>query len=233
MCWKAGQPITEPASIWKNGSRSAWRRCGSGLIYWISFSYIFWQKQMRIHIISKMAGLQYMHTKTEQKWKENPLFLTSVADPDPPDPHVFGPPGSGSISQRYGSGSGSFYHPAVRKILIPTALWLLLDFLSLKMMYKYLQKVISKKTFKNLFCWPLGKVNDENSRIRIRIRIHYSEAWIRGSRYGSGSTPKCHGSATLFLTLVTFLWLYLWRMINVPSKSSKQKNIFCWRLQGN
>ncbi len=37
--------------------------------------------------------------------------LSSVADPDlnpdPPDPHVFGPPrsGSGSISQRYGSES--------------------------------------------------------------------------------------------------------------------------------
>jgi hypothetical protein len=32
-------------------------------------------------------------------------------------PRVFGPPGSGSISQRYGSGSGSFYHKAkiVRK----------------------------------------------------------------------------------------------------------------------
>ncbi len=48
----------------------------------------------------------------------------SVADPnlDPPDPHVFGPPGSGSgsISQMY----GSFYHLAkkVRKTLIPTAL---------------------------------------------------------------------------------------------------------------
>jgi hypothetical protein len=28
-----------------------------------------------------------------------------------------------------------------------------------------------------------------------RIRIHQSEAWIRGS----GSTPKCHGSATLLL----------------------------------
>jgi hypothetical protein len=26
---------------------------------------------------------------------------SSVADPDQPDPHVFGPPGSGSISQRY------------------------------------------------------------------------------------------------------------------------------------
>jgi hypothetical protein len=33
-------------------------------------------------------------------------------DPDPLDPRVFEPPGSGSgsISQRYGSGSGSFYH---------------------------------------------------------------------------------------------------------------------------
>ena len=38
-------------------------------------------------------------------------------DPDSPDPRVFGPPGSGSISQRYGSGSRSFYHQAkiVRK----------------------------------------------------------------------------------------------------------------------
>jgi hypothetical protein len=41
-------------------------------------------------------------------------WSTGVADPnlypDPPYPHVFGPPGSrsGSISQRYGS--GSFYH---------------------------------------------------------------------------------------------------------------------------
>ncbi len=45
----------------------------------------------------------------------------SVADPDPgpdpSDPYVFGPPGSGAISQRYGSGSGYFNHQAkvVRK----------------------------------------------------------------------------------------------------------------------
>jgi hypothetical protein len=47
---------------------------------------------------------------------------TSVPDPDPPDPHVFGPPGSGSISQRYGS--ESFYQQAkiARKTLIPTVL---------------------------------------------------------------------------------------------------------------
>jgi len=58
-----------------------------------------------------------------------PILLTlsegSVVDPDP-DPHVFGPPGSGSgsTSQRYESGSGSFYHHAkiVRKTLIPTIL---------------------------------------------------------------------------------------------------------------
>ncbi len=58
------------------------------------------------------------------------------------------------------------------------------------MMYMYLQKVISIKTS---FLLAFGKVNDENSR----IRIHKSEEWIRGSRSGSGSTPKCHGSATL------------------------------------
>jgi hypothetical protein len=28
---------------------------------------------------------------------------TSVGNPDPQDPHVFGPPGSGSVSQRNGS----------------------------------------------------------------------------------------------------------------------------------
>jgi hypothetical protein len=50
-------------------------------------------------------------------------LYTSVADPDPnpPDLYVFRPPGSGSgsISQRYGSESGSFYHHAkiVRKNL--------------------------------------------------------------------------------------------------------------------
>jgi hypothetical protein len=50
----------------------------------------------------------------------------SIADPnpDPPKPYVFRPPGSGSgtVSQRYGS--GSFYHEAkiVSKTLIPTVL---------------------------------------------------------------------------------------------------------------
>jgi hypothetical protein len=59
----------------------------------------------------------------------------------------------------------------------------------------------------NLFFVGSLKVNGENDRIRIRIRIHESEAWIRGS--GSGSTPKCHGSATLPVCelYLTSLWI--------------------------
>jgi hypothetical protein len=36
-------------------------------------------------------------------------------EPDPHDPHVLGPPGSGIINQRSGSGSGSF--PFLIKVL--------------------------------------------------------------------------------------------------------------------
>jgi hypothetical protein len=54
--------------------------------------------------------------------------LFSVADPDP-NPHVFGPPGSGSICQSYGFGSGSrsVYHQAKNKKKKPW-LQLLCDF---------------------------------------------------------------------------------------------------------
>ncbi len=73
--------------------------------------------------------------KIRQNRPERVNLLTSVADPDPnpdpSDPSVFGPPGSGSgsISQRYGSRSGSFYNQAkiVRKTLIPTVLCLLFE----------------------------------------------------------------------------------------------------------
>jgi hypothetical protein len=54
------------------------------------------------------------------------MALGSVADPDPnpPNPHVFGPPGSGSTSQRYGSGFGIF--------LSSSYFVTLFDFISLK-----------------------------------------------------------------------------------------------------
>ncbi len=51
-------------------------------------------------------------------------LFSSVLDPDPPDSHVFGHPGSGSTSQKYGSVSEFFYHHAkiIRKSLIPSTL---------------------------------------------------------------------------------------------------------------
>jgi hypothetical protein len=72
------------------------------------------------------------------KINNNPSSYTDPDPiPDPSDPYVFGPFGSGSISQRYGfgSGSGSCYHQAktVRKTLIPPVLlYFNFDFLSLK-----------------------------------------------------------------------------------------------------
>ncbi len=72
--------------------------------------------------------------------KPSQMVSTSVANSDPnpdPDPLVFGAPGSGSLSQRYGSGSGTFYHHAkimLRKTLIPTILWLFLTFYLWKIM---------------------------------------------------------------------------------------------------
>jgi hypothetical protein len=49
----------------------------------------------------------------------------SVPDPDPPDPHVFGPPGSVSVSKKYGSGSGSgsrSFNHAAKILRNPTGL---------------------------------------------------------------------------------------------------------------
>ncbi len=96
-------------------------------------------------------------------------LLSSVADldpnPDPPDPHIFGPSGSGSICQRYryGSGSGScfgsgsFYH----KAKIFKKLWFLLfcdfflTFLSLKNDVKVPSKSSMQKKFFDKICFVL------------------------------------------------------------------------------
>jgi hypothetical protein len=97
-------------------------------------------------------------------------FTSSVADPDPLDPYVFIPPGSGSISQRFGSGSGSFYHQAniVRRNLI----LLLNDFFSTFLSFKNYVNGPLKTNQQKTFSSCILKVNDEISRTRIRIRIH-------------------------------------------------------------
>jgi hypothetical protein len=75
------------------------------------------------------SGLEWKSVKVSDSTKvelKKPVFRNTV--PDQPDPRGFWPPGSGSTSQRYGSGSGfgsgSFYNHGkiIRKTLNPTIL---------------------------------------------------------------------------------------------------------------
>jgi hypothetical protein len=86
----------------------------------------------------------------------------SVPDPDPPDTHGFGPPGSGSISQRCGSGFGSSHHPVIikqnsKKNLDSYCFVTSLDFLSLKNDVNVPSKSNSRKNCvkKLVFCLHL------------------------------------------------------------------------------
>ncbi len=62
----------------------------------------------------------------------------------------------------------------------------------------YLQKVKSRKKKIKSFFFGILKVYDKNTRIQIQDPdpdpLVRAEAWIPGS----GSTPKCHGSGTLY-----------------------------------
>ncbi len=131
--------------------------------------------------------------------------------PYPPDPDVFGPPGSGSTSQRYlwirirsgsKSGSGSFYRQAkiVRKTLIPTVLWLLLDFLSLKNDVNVPSKSNKQKNFIKKICFLLASWR--------------SMMKIAGSVSAPGSISQRHESANPHQNVMdpehwlTVLWRY-------------------------
>ncbi len=149
--------------------------------------------------------------------------VSQVLPSSVPDPHVFGPPGSGSISQR----SGSFYHQAkiVRKTLISTVLWLLFDFLSLEndvnVPSKSTVPVISRKTFFYLVfvaSWrSMTKIADPDPLVRaidprIRIWIHTKMSWIRNTarskneRDGMRVLERRPGPAVVF-DLMTFGWV--------------------------
>ncbi len=119
-------------------------------------------------------------TLSEKERGASDLFLKVSV----PDPHVFEPPGSGSgsTSQRYGSGSFNHQAKIVRKTLIYTVLWLFLDFRSYKNDVNVPSKSNKqKKMFRIVFCWLLeGQWRKEqdpdlDSFIRgmdRRIRIH-------------------------------------------------------------
>jgi hypothetical protein len=94
------------------------------------------------------------------------FHATSVPgpNPDPPDPRVFWPPGSGCTSQRYGSGSGSGSGSSScknnKKNLKPYYFVTLFDFLSLKNNVNVPSKSNTQTSRKNCvkklaLCWHL------------------------------------------------------------------------------
>ncbi len=145
------------------------------------------------------------------------FLITSVPDPDPSDPFVFGSPrsGSGSISQRYVS--GSFYHQAkiVRKTLIPTVLRLLFDFLSLKNDANYLQKIGNKQKEKNCFVLASWR----------------SMTKIAGS--GSASVTKCHWSATLLKTHNYVVFFVCLLLLFCVAQARLQRSVCCRATTGS
>ncbi len=76
-----------------------------------------------------------------------------ISVPDPPEPRVFWPPGSGSTSQRYGS--GSFYHHA-KKNLESYYIVTILDFLSLKINVNVPSKINKQKKLCKKICFLLA-----------------------------------------------------------------------------
>jgi hypothetical protein len=74
-----------------------------------SISKMFWVGGGAMHVHVHHQRSRSFNNKNTVKY----TIATSVRDPDsdPQDPHVFGTPGSGSINQRYGSGSGSESFP--------------------------------------------------------------------------------------------------------------------------
>ncbi len=122
------------------------------------------------------------------------IFCGSVANPDP---YVFGPPGSRSISMMYGSGSGSFYQQAkiVKKnfdsycfmifyIPLPYFTYLISNF----QIFRIFLVSGTYSDFPSALCPTLPEKSAKIEKL----------ATIFSQRCGSGSVPICHRSATLF-----------------------------------
>jgi hypothetical protein len=111
-----------------------------------------------------------------------------------PEPYVFGPPGSRSISTRYGSGYGSFYYQAkvVRNTLIPTVLGLLYDFVSFKNNVNVASKIYKEKMFNCHLEGSLRKISGSGAGSRSvirgtdpRIQICTKRSWIHNTGLGN------------------------------------------------
>ncbi len=164
----------------------------------VSFRFLLGKMDFVVNLLHLLPGLFFhqvllvldlRHLKTRSVWRDS--VRSSVADPDPSDQYVFGPPGSwsGSISQRYrsrsgsGSGSGSFYHQ--EKIVRKTGSG------SVSQRYVswsfYHQPKIVRKTLISTVLWLLfdflSMKNDENvpSKRNKQIRI-----WMDPTHFTSG-----------------------------------------------
>jgi hypothetical protein len=76
-----------------------------------------WAKATELQLYPLLPAHGQDTQLTKCKEKEIKDDYTSVSDPDP---YVFGPPRSGSVCQRYRSGSLHHQTKIVRKTLIPT-----------------------------------------------------------------------------------------------------------------
>ncbi len=124
-----------------------------------------------------------------------------------------------SIRQGYGSESGSFCHQPkiVWKILIPIALWLLFDFISLNNDVNVPSKSNKRK--------------NENSRIRIRIRIRQSHGSADPDPHQNVMDPQ-HWKNINFIGLCQLFWFFLtskgsWRQVFIYLRPS-----FVWSRVG-
>jgi hypothetical protein len=81
------------------------------------------QESLPNTVLMEEAGLKSLilctldHKNTFNKIFGGFIMRKAVLEIHPQDPHVFGPPGSGSISQRYGSGSDSGSFPFLVTVL--------------------------------------------------------------------------------------------------------------------
>jgi hypothetical protein len=101
----------------------------------IVWHYIEIEESPTLHLHRVITGSFQSHLPIS----ELPLWR-SVVDQDSWDSYVFRPPGSGSVIILYGSGSFYQLTKKVRKALMSTILWFLLDFLSMKTDEKCIQK---------------------------------------------------------------------------------------------
>jgi hypothetical protein len=158
------------------------------LLYLLLLLFFLLYLESGASILSQMPSILLLKSWRRVKKVRNKHLCSNQCSGSGSGSYIFGPPGSGSISQRYGSGSGSssgsFYHQAKQSKNFDSY------FLSLKNYVNVPSKSSKQKNLEHNTVVFVGilKVNDE----------------IAGSgpifSQRRGSVPKCHGSAALAQT---------------------------------